>query len=202
MSEESLTKERKLEDIKKEAEERACAFQKILYFIEEFIAGPMCGKCYPCSLGTAEAGIRLSKIRKHLDNFSGADLEAVKRIGLNMIEGSFCKKGRDTGKFVINILSNSAREFEQHIAGVCEAKECISLLEYTIRPDLCVMCGECLKACKYYAITGEKKKAYLSGYLPFEIRQTRCVKCGECAAVCPAGAIEIISVIVEEPVNK
>jgi NAD-dependent dihydropyrimidine dehydrogenase PreA subunit len=198
MSEASLIKERKLEDIKKEAEEKACAFQKVLYFIEEFLAGPMCGKCYPCSLGTAEAGIRLNKIKKYPVNFSGADLQALKRIAVNMIEGSFCKKGRDTGRFVMDVLTNAAQEFEQHVSGVCQAKECISLVDYVIHPDLCVMCGKCSEACKHGAIAGEKSKAYLSGYLPFEIRQTRCVKCGECVAVCPTGAIEAISVVMEE----
>ena len=204
MSEEIRTeeKEKKLEEIKKEAEERACAFQKVLYFIEEFLAGPMCGKCYPCSLGTAEAGIRLNKIKKHPGSFSDADLQALKRIGLNMREGSFCKKGRDTGNFIVDILANSAREFEQHVSGVCQANECISLLEYRINPGLCVMCGECSAACKHDAITGEKREKYLSGYLPFEIRQARCVKCGECVAVCPTGAIELISVVMEELINE
>jgi NAD-dependent dihydropyrimidine dehydrogenase PreA subunit len=197
MSEESLTKERKLEDIKKEAEERVCALQKVLYFIEEFLAGPMCGKCYPCSLGTAEAGIRLNKIKKHPGNFSNADLQTLKRIGVNLIEGSFCKKGRDAGTYIIDVLTNSAQEFEQHVSGVCQAKACLSLVEYIINPELCVMCGECSEACKHDAITGEKRKAYLSGYFPFEIRQTRCVKCGECVAVCPTGAIEVISVVME-----
>jgi hypothetical protein len=42
MSEETRTEEtgKKLEDIKKDAEERACPVQRTLYFIEEFIAGP------------------------------------------------------------------------------------------------------------------------------------------------------------------
>ncbi len=69
MSEETLTeqKEKKLEDIKKEAEEKACPVQRTLYYIEEFLAGPMCGKCYPCALGTPEAKIRLIRIAQHLD---------------------------------------------------------------------------------------------------------------------------------------
>lgn len=201
MSEESLAKERKLEDIKKEAEQRACALQRVLYFVEEFLAGLMCGKCYPCSLGTAEARIRLNKIRRHLGNVGPGDLEALKRIGLNMIEGSFCKKGRDTGKFISETLASSREEFEEHVSGVCSKKECLNLVEYVVRPELCVMCGKCSEACRYGAIAGEKKTPYLSGYVPFEIRQKRCTKCGECVAVCPTGAIELISAAMEELVK-
>jgi ferredoxin len=119
-----------------------------------------------------------------------------------MIEGSFCKKGRDTGRFLTDVLTTAEEEFEQHVSGVCPKKECVSLVEYVIRPELCSMCGECLSACTFDAITGEKRVPYLSGYLPFEIRQKRCTKCGECVKVCPTGAIERISVIIEDLVNK
>ena len=202
MSEESAAKERKLEDIRKEAEQRVCALQKLLYFVEEFLADLMCGKCYPCSLGTAEAGLRLNKIKAHLENVGPADIQALKRIGLNMTEGSFCKKGKDVGKFLTDVLTDAEEEFEQHVSGACPKKECVSLVEYVIHPDLCSMCGECLKVCKFDAITGEKRVPYLSGYLPFEIRRKRCTKCGECISVCPTGAIERISATIEDLVNK
>jgi NADH-quinone oxidoreductase subunit F len=51
------------------------------------------------------------------------------------------------------------------------------------------MCGDCLAACKDFAIYGEKAKPYLSGYMPFEIAQERCTKCGECIKVCKYNAI-------------
>ena len=202
MSEESLLKERKLEDIRKEAEGKGCPVQKVAYFVEEFLAGPMCGKCYPCSLGTGEARIRLNRIKEHLGNVGAADIRALRRIAMNMIEGSFCKKGKDTGKFVLDVLADSGEEFEQHITGVCRKKECVSLVEYVIHPDLCTMCGKCLEACKHDAVKGEKKVPYLSGYLPFEIRQKRCTKCGECVTACPTGAIELISAVIDELVNR
>ena len=204
MSEESLTEEkgRKLEDIRKEAEEKACLVQRLLYFIKEFIAGPMCSKCYPCSLGTGEAKIRLMDISGYSGNVDDADIHALKRIGLNMMDGSFCKKGKDTGKFIIETLITSEEEFKQHLSGICPKKECIVLVEYAINPELCFMCGKCSEVCKYGAIIGEKKQPYLSGYLPFEIRQRRCTKCGECVKVCPAGAIEVIKKQKEELVGK
>jgi ferredoxin len=204
MSEETRTEEtgKKLEDIKKESEGKACPVQRALYFIEEFITGPMCSKCYPCSLGTGEAKIRLMKISGYSGKAGDADIHALKRIALTMIDGSFCKKGKDTGKFIVEILTASAEEFRQHLAGICPKKECTTLVEYAINPTLCSMCGKCSEVCKPGAIIGEKKQPYLSGYLPFEIRQRRCTKCGECVKVCPSGAIEVIKNREEELVGK
>jgi ferredoxin len=205
MSEETLTeqKEKKLEDIQKEAEEKACAVQKALYYVGEFLAGPMCGKCYPCALGTAEARIRLIRIAQRLEGVSASDIAALKRIGAQMTEGSFCIKGKKTGKFITEMLTNFAEEFNLHLTGACPQKECMSLLEYVIDPQMCIMCGKCLEACKYDAIIGETKKPYLSGYIPFEIRQKRCTRCGECVKACPTGAIVVITrEKEEEPVSQ
>lgn len=200
MSEETVAEEKgkTLKEIRKEAEEKACPVQKTLYYVEEFIAGPMCGKCYPCALGTQEAKIRLIKIGQHLEGAGALDIEALKRIGLQMREGSFCKKGKDTGEFITETLASSLEEFSLHLTGTCPKKECISLVEYVINPDLCIICGKCLEACKYEAIIGEVKKTYLSGYRPFEIRQKRCTRCGECVKVCPTKAIEVLTREVEE----
>jgi ferredoxin len=191
-------KGKKFEDIKEEAQKKECPVQKALYLVEEFIAGPMCGKCLPCALGTNEAKIRLIKMSRHSEGVGSADIKALNRIGLNMSEGSFCKKGRDTGKFIVDILARSGEEFKEHVAGACPRKECISLIEYFIRPEMCNMCGKCAEACKYNAITGEKRESFLSGYLSFEIRQKRCKKCGECIKVCPTEAIEVVTKNIEE----
>jgi ferredoxin len=201
MNEESIIeeKEKKLEDIRKEAEGKRCAVQKTLYFIEEFLAGPMCGKCLPCALGSYEAKIRLIKLAQNIEGIGASDIEALKRIALQMLESSRCKKGKDTAQFMIELLEGSQEEFNLHLSGVCPEKECSALIEYIIVPELCIMCGKCLEACKYDAIIGEKKEPFLSGYLPFEIRQKRCTKCGECVKVCPTGAIEIITTKIEEP---
>jgi ferredoxin len=203
MRDENLAAEKvkKFEDIREEAEKRKCPVQRALYLVEEFIAGPMCGKCLPCALGTYEAKIRLNGISLHSKGVSDADIRALNRIGINLVEGAFCKKGRDTGKFILDTLAGSAEEFKEHVSGVCPEKECTGLLEYFIRPGMCNMCGKCAEACRYGAITGEKRRPFLSGYIPFEIRQKRCEKCGECLKVCPTGAIEVVTKRVEEFVN-
>jgi len=203
MNEESLMgeKSKTVEAIKKETEGKTCAVQKALYFIGEFISGPMCGKCFPCALGTAEAKIRLTGLADHSEGIREKDIEILWRIGLQMIEGSFCKKGKDTGKFLLDTLSAAGEEFQQHLSGICPKKECVSLIRYEINPGLCTMCNKCAEACKHNAIIGEKREAYRSGFLPYRIRQKKCTRCRDCIEVCPAAAITCITDNTEELVN-
>ncbi len=181
-------KEPKVEDIRAAAKARGCRVQQALYYVAGFLESPMCGRCFPCSLGSFEA-------KRRLENIAGgrgaeADLIALKRIAGNMLEASMCKKGKDTARFLLEWLETEA--FRSHIEGRCPEGECAALLEYRVVPAECTMCGLCLAACRHGAILGEQRKPFLSGYLPFEIRQKRCVKCGDCLPVCPEGAIEVV----------
>lgn len=189
-------KEKKVEEIKKEAEVRKCPVSKALYFIEEFLVGPMCGKCFPCEMGVYEARIRLKDITE--GKGSEEDIFAIKRIASDMLYSSRCKRGKDTASYILEWLETDV--FNEHIIGRCPDRECSALQEYKIIPEDCVMCGLCQEACRYNAILGEKKKGYKSGYLPFEIRQKRCVKCGDCVPVCPTAAI-VIADVKEEKVQ-
>lgn len=191
------TKELKVEDIKKMAEEKACPVQKALYYITGFLAGPMCGKCFPCEMGSYEAGIRLQNIIE--GKGKEEDLEALRRIANEMFESSRCKMGKDTARFIIEWMGTNL--YEGHIKGRCPDKECLALIEYRIIPEACIMCGLCLDVCKDNAILGEKKKPYKANYLPYEIRQKRCTKCGECIKVCPTKAIEIVDIKAEAKVK-
>ena len=181
-------KELKVEDIKKEAEGNSCPVQKALFYIEGFLSGPMCGRCFPCEMGSYEARIRLAAIAE--GRGTEADAAALKRIAGQMIEVSMCKKGKDTARFLSEWMESP--EFFTHVAeGVCQSGQCASYIEYRINPDKCTMCAACKSACKHAAIFGEKKKFWLSGYPDFEIRQKKCTRCGECIKVCPEGAISI-----------
>jgi ferredoxin len=186
----SEVKEKKTADIKKEADEIKCPVKRALYYVEEFLAGPMCGKCFPCEMGTYEAAVRL----RNVISGSGTedDLVAIRKIADEMLLTSRCKKGKDTAEFIIEWMATDA--YKEHIEGRCPERECEAFIEYRIIPEKCTMCGLCKDACKDNAILGEKAEAHLSGYLPFEIRQMRCTKCGECIKVCPVDAIEIIEI--------
>ncbi len=184
------TKEKKVEDIKKEAEGTIkCPVGRALYYITEFLNGPMCGRCFPCEMGTYEARIRLERLVS--GEGSSHDIEALKKIMNYMNVASMCMKGKNTAKFVLEWLSTGV--FDAHTTGECPQRECRGLIRYRIIPELCIMCGDCKEVCQYNAILGEKRRPFLSGYLPFEIRQARCTRCGECIKVCPTKAIVLES---------
>jgi ferredoxin len=182
--------EKKVEEIKKEAEALRCPVKRALYYTEEFLAGPMCGKCFPCEMGSYEAAVRLRNLVS--GRGTDADLAALRRIAAEMLETSRCKKGKDTARFILDWMDTDA--FSEHVAGRCPEKDCEALIEYRVVPEKCTMCGLCKEACRFNAIIGEKKVSYRSGYLPFEIRQRRCTKCGECIKACPEGAIIVVDV--------
>jgi NAD-dependent dihydropyrimidine dehydrogenase PreA subunit len=194
MSEEKKPTPITMKEVQAKAEEKKCPLQQTLVFIEEFLAEPMCGRCFPCSFGSYEARIRIKKIAD--GTATDEDIARLKRISSNMLEASMCKKGKDTAKFIAEKIESG--EYIGHIGKECSSKECITFFEYIIIPDKCTSCGICRDVCKDNAITGEKRKPYLSGYLPFEIAQKRCTKCGECIKVCPEGAIEFISISAEK----
>ena len=190
-------KEIKIEELKKHAEEKGCPVQKALYYVTEFLDGPMCGRCFPCSMGSYEAKIRLEKIAG--GGGSGEDVMALKRIAGNMLESSFCKKGKDTAKFIVDWMASDV--FDVHARGGCPSMECRALVEYRIVPGKCDACGLCMDACRRHAILGQKRKPYQSGYPSFEIRQKRCTKCADCRGVCPTGAIVVVNASFREPVG-
>jgi ferredoxin len=189
MIQEEKNKEIKMEDVKAKAEEKTCPVQKSLVFVHEFLGGPMCGKCFPCSLGSYEAEIRLENIIN--GTASEEDLKSLKRIASHMVVASMCKKGKDTARYILENIDTN--EFLEHLSGNCPGNKCANFIEYIIIPEKCTICGICQDVCKDNAIIGEKKVTYRSGYVPFEIVQKRCTKCGECIKVCPFDAIECIS---------
>ncbi len=179
----------KVEDIKKEAEEKGCPVQRALYYVEEFLAGPMCGRCFPCAMGSYEAKLRLQAIIDRQGKED--DITALRRIADDMLVSSFCKKGKDTARFMLEWLDSGV--FQEHINGVCPDAKCVAYVQYKIIADKCILCGECKAVCKDHAILGHKRKGpFSAGDVPFEIRDKRCTRCGACIDVCPTGAIVLI----------
>jgi len=175
----------KIEDIKKDADKKGCLLQRCIFYTSEFLDGPMCGRCFPCSMGSYEARIILKTIEK--GHGTEEDLAKLKRIAEDMLVASMCKRGKDTARFMLEWIDTDA--FRAHIDGYCPEKQCRAFIKFIILPERCTMCGRCKAACKYNAIHGETPQPFKSGYLPFEIRQSKCVRCGECVGACPEGAI-------------
>lgn len=187
----------KVDDIKNEAEAIKCSVERALYYINEFLAGPMCGRCFPCSMGSYEARVLLNNL---IDGKgSDKDIDRIKKIAQEMSIASLCKKGKDTAKYLLEWLDTDI--FSKHVEGICPEKTCKTMISYKIDTDKCTMCGDCLKACQYGSIRGEKAMPFKSGYYPFEIKQHICVRCGECIKVCTAEAIIIVDAKIPEPVE-
>lgn len=184
----SEQKERSTRDIIKETESMSCSVRKAAYYLDAFLRDIMCGKCFPCALGTFESASILRDIIT--GRGTQADLHALTEIADILTVASRCKKGKDTGQFILDLLKTGA--FSEHIGGRCPDRECASYSEYRIVPEKCIMCGECQVVCTFHAVVGEKKVPYFSGYLPFEIASKRCTRCGECLKVCPNDAIIVV----------
>jgi MinD superfamily P-loop ATPase len=181
-------KERSTGDIIEETENQSCPVRKAAYYIDAFLKELMCGKCFPCALGTHEAALVLQDIIS--GNASNTDIGKLRHIADIMIISSRCKKGRDTAQFIIELLKTGT--FSEHAEGRCPDRECAAYSEYSIVAEKCIMCGACQDVCKYHAVVGEKKIPYLSGYVPFVIVSRRCTRCGECLNVCPNEAIIVV----------
>jgi Na+-translocating ferredoxin:NAD+ oxidoreductase RNF subunit RnfB len=186
----TAVKEKNLKEIIEETQHISCPVQKTLTLLNEFMAGPMCGKCLPCPISCYE----MAGICKNLSVGKGAvkDVEIMELVAPNMNLSSMCKKGKDTAKFIQDSLSASGDKFKAHTEGSCPDKSCKDLYVFRVIEENCTMCGECKEACKFDAIVGEKRVSYLSGYLPFAIIHRKCTKCGECIKACKFGAIEMV----------
>jgi ferredoxin len=163
---------------------------KLKYFYYDESKDGMCSKCHPCKLGIFDA----IKILEAIQAGKGVDkyVAQLKRIAVDVKDGSMCKKGKDHADILAAFLANSATDLERHIQGVCTHHECKQLIRYEINTALCTMCDKCREVCKDNAIEGQKVQPYKGGFKPYRIRQQRCTHCGECIKVCPENAVVIV----------
>lgn len=64
-------------------------------------------------------------------------------------------------------------------------KACIKIVDKkgTPKPQVCVQCGKCAKACEFGAITQNPKTGV------FMINKKLCTGCGKCVEACPFGVL-------------
>ncbi len=174
--------------------------QKLTFFYNDDSKDGMCSKCHPCKLGLFDAIQIFAAIQTGQGN--AKDVALLERIAKDVKDGGMCKRGKDRADILSAFLADHRADLGSHIEGVCKHLECAALVRYEIDPDQCTMCDKCREVCPSFAIEGQKKQPYKSGFTPYRVRQRRCTHCGECVKVCPEGAVIIVEKEHEEPLKE
>ncbi len=152
-------------------------------FYLDFIVEESCGKCTPCRIGNKRMYEILDKITK--GDGTMEDLNKLKTLAGVIKDTALCGLGQTSPNPVLSTLNNFYDEYVEHVKDKkCRAKECKSLLMYTINPDKCIGCHLCAVNCPVGAIEGTPRK-------PHAIMFSKCIKCGMCMSRCKFKAISV-----------
>ncbi len=163
-------------------DDSTCMVNMAKFFLD-FTAKESCGKCVHCRIGTK----RMLEILTRIVNGEGkdGDIELLEELCYGIKDGALCGLGQTAPNPVLTTIKYFRHEYEAHInEKKCPAKECVSLLTYSISPEKCKGCSLCSKKCPVSAISGEIKKT-------FSIDSEKCIRCGQCKTVCKFGAVEV-----------
>ena len=150
-------------------------------FYLDFTVEESCGKCTPCRIGNKRLLELLNKITE--GRGTEKDLDTLATLGQVIKDTALCGLGQTSPNPVLSTLDNFYDEYLEHVRDkTCRAKQCKSLLTYTINPEHCIGCHLCAKNCPADAISGLVRK-------PHVINPDKCIKCGMCMARCKFKAI-------------
>lgn len=163
-------------------DETTCMVDMARFFLD-FTRKESCGKCIHCRIGTK----RMLEILTRICAGEGrdGDIELLEELGVKIKEGSLCGLGQTAPNPVLSTIRYFRDEYEKHIYDKkCPAKQCASLLTYSINSENCIGCTLCARNCPTNAISGERKEVH-------SIDQSLCIKCGKCQTVCKFKAVEV-----------
>ena len=160
-----------------------CMVDVARYFLT-FTHKQSCGKCTFCRIGTKhmlDILVKLSEGKATME-----DLSRLEELCYDVRNGSLCGLGKTAPNPVITGLRYFMEEYEAHVKGICPARKCRDLVQYTIT-DKCTGCTRCYQECPVGAIS-------FRPYEKHEIDQSLCTKCDNCRVVCHDNAVEIINI--------
>jgi NADH-quinone oxidoreductase subunit F len=137
----------------------ATCMVEVARFFLDFTQRESCGKCTFCRIGTK----RMLEVLTRITTGQGkdGDIELLLELAERIRSTSLCGLGQTAPNPVLTTLKYFRSEYEAHIANKkCPAHQCSALLTYTIT-DKCTGCMACIKACKFGAIMGERKKVHV-----------------------------------------
>ena len=101
----------------------------------DFTVEESCGKCTPCRIGNKRLLELLNKITE--GRGTEKDLDTLATLGRVMKDTALCGLGQTSPNPVLSTLDNFRDEYLEHVRDkTCRAKQCKSLLTYTINPEL------------------------------------------------------------------
>lgn len=163
-------------------DEDNCMVQVARFYLG-FIVEESCGKCVPCRIGNKRMLEILDKIVA--GKGTEEDLDKLEELANVIKDTALCGLGQTSPNPVLSTLANFRDEYLEHVnEKKCRAKQCMSMLEYTIDAQKCIGCHLCAKKCPADAIIGELKQ-------PHTIDQNKCIKCGTCMSNCRLKAISL-----------
>jgi NADH-quinone oxidoreductase subunit F len=163
-------------------DEDTCMVDMARFFLK-FTCTESCGKCIYCRIGTKRMLETIERIGQGEGNAD--DLNYLNELCLSIKDGSLCGLGQTAPNPVLTTIKYFQDEYLSHINDKkCPAKQCKSLLTYSINMDKCTGCTLCSRKCPVSAISGKVK-------VPHEINNETCIKCGNCVTVCKFSAIVV-----------
>ncbi len=154
--------------------------------LTDFMADESCGQCLFCRDGLA----LLTGMLDSLTTGTGKPglIEELEELSRAVADMSMCALGRTAVNPLLTTIRHFRGEYEAHLAGVCPAVTCKSLIRFEIIPSRCTDCRGCLD-CPVQAISHQAGK----GPLGYSVDHEKCIRCRSCAEICPHDAIRAVS---------
>ena len=141
-------------------DEDDCMVSIAKYYLD-FTVEESCGKCTPCRVGNKRLYETLDKICEGKGTMD--DLDRLKNLSEVIHDTSLCGLGQTSPNPVLSTMDNFYDEYLAHVTDQkCPAGQCKSLMEYVVNAENCVGCTACARVCPVNAISGERKRTFIS----------------------------------------